>query len=202
MARRFKPIIGIDEVSSADFAERTRFPLIRHRFMWMRNYIAKNMKIVFACNRLVCIQLYSYGWLMSCKQKHDGLLPQREGAVEIDGPELKTVKVVVVRGYTSRSLVLLTYDWPDEEAFPNFCGFVIERTPPFANSKLRRTKRTGEAHAATLGTPIRKSYWWDASISRMKHGVSLRYRVIPVIGPKGNVHRLERNAGQLEVLVP
>jgi hypothetical protein len=112
------------------------------------------------------------------------------------------VQAVVVRGYTSRSLVLLTYDWPGEEVFPDFCGFIIERTPPFTNTKSRRTKRIGKADTATLGTPIRKPYWWDASIRRMKHGVSLRYRVIPVIGPEGNAHRLEPNAGQVEILVP
>jgi hypothetical protein len=122
--------------------------------------------------------------------------------VELDRPEPETVKVVVVRGYTSRSLVLLTYDWPGEEACRDFCGFVIERTPPFANGKSRRTKRIGQADAGTFGTPCSKSYWWDASVKHMKHGASLRYRVIPVIGTKGNVHRLEPNAGQVDVLVP
>jgi hypothetical protein len=122
--------------------------------------------------------------------------------VETAEREMKDVQPVVVRGYTSRSLVLLTYDWPGKDAFPDFCGFVIERTPPFATSKSRRTKRIGKADTATLGAPVRKPYWWDASIRRMKHGALLRYRVIPVIGPKGNVHRLEPNAGQVEVLVP
>jgi hypothetical protein len=123
-------------------------------------------------------------------------------AMTVNEQELKDVRAVVVRGYTSPSLVLLTYDWPSVEAFPDFCGFIIERTPPFSSGRGRRTKCISKSYSAAVDVPTRKAYWWDTSIKSEQHGASLRYRVIPVVGPKENVRRLDPKAGQLDVLVP
>ena len=41
---------------------------------------------------------------------------------------------VVVRDYTSPTLVLLAFDWPSADQKNDFLGFAIERTPGFDGS--------------------------------------------------------------------
>ncbi len=53
-------------------------------------------------------------------------------------------------------------------------------------------KRIGKAYSAAVDAPTRKAYWWDTSIKSEQHGASLRYRVIPVVGPKENARRVAR----------
>ena len=41
---------------------------------------------------------------------------------------------VTVRAYTSPTLVLLAYDWPNGDSAANFLGFTIQRQPRFDNA--------------------------------------------------------------------
>jgi hypothetical protein len=43
---------------------------------------------------------------------------------------------VVVRSFTSPTLVLLSSDWPDGDAKADFLGFAIERTPGFGRQSM------------------------------------------------------------------
>lgn len=38
---------------------------------------------------------------------------------------------VIVKAYTSPTLVLLAFDWPEGDGKSDFLGFTIERTPGF-----------------------------------------------------------------------
>jgi|SRR5580658_2950252 hypothetical protein len=111
---------------------------------------------------------------------------------------------VLVKSYTSPTLVLLAYDWPAADLRSDFRGFGIERTPGFAGEArswlLRPIEDDGAA--ATPDAPIRKCYWWDANIDANDRGVRFHYRVVPVIGPQGGLQLLDQEAGQVEVLVP
>jgi hypothetical protein len=108
---------------------------------------------------------------------------------------------VIVKSYTSPTLVLLAYDWPAGDLRPDFRGFGIERTPGFAGearSWLPERAGAGRAPDAT----VRKFYWWDDSIDANDRGARFHYRVVPVIGPEGSPQLLDHEAGQVEVLVP
>jgi hypothetical protein len=111
---------------------------------------------------------------------------------------------VLVKSYTSPTLVLLAYDWPAADLRSDFRGFGIERTPGFAGAERSWLPRpTGaEAGAATPEAPIRKFYWWDTSIDASDRGAHFQYRVVPVIGPEDSLQLLEQEAGQIDVLVP
>jgi hypothetical protein len=96
---------------------------------------------------------------------------------------------VVVRTYSSSTLVLLAYDWPAADQHPDFRGYGIERTPGFA----------GEPRS---WLPRQQGYWWDASIDASDRGARFQYRVVPVIGPEASPRLLDDEAGEVEVLVP
>jgi hypothetical protein len=111
---------------------------------------------------------------------------------------------VLVKSYTSPTLVLLAYDWPAGDLRPDFRGFGIERTPGFAGEERSWLPRqTGcDGIGADLEAPIRTSYWWDASIDASDRGARFQYRVVPVIGPEGSLQLLDQEAGLVDVLVP
>ena len=105
---------------------------------------------------------------------------------------------VIVKGYTSRHLVLLAYDWPAADLRADFRGFGIERTPGFAGEARSWLPRG----STDVDTPIRTCYWWDTSIDAGDRGVSFHYRVVPVIGPPDSLQLLDHEAGQVEVRMP
>ena len=45
---------------------------------------------------------------------------------------------VTVRSFTSPTLVLLAFDWPQGDGKADFLGFAIERTPGFDSLVLTR----------------------------------------------------------------
>ena len=109
---------------------------------------------------------------------------------------------VLVKSYTSPTLVLLAYDWPAADLRPDFRGFGIERTPGFAGEERSWLPWPVGGAAAAPDAPIRKCYWWDANIDPNDRGARFHYRVVPVIGPEGSPQLLDQEAGQVEVLVP
>ena len=109
---------------------------------------------------------------------------------------------VLVKGYMSRNLVLLAYDWPAADLQADFRGFGIERTPGFAGAERSWLPRRIDRAGTDLDTPIRTCYWWDTSIDAGDRGVSFHYRVVPVIGPPDSLQLLDHEAGQVEVRVP
>ena len=111
---------------------------------------------------------------------------------------------VLVKSYTSPTLVLLAYDWPAADQRSDFRGFGIERTPGFAGEARSWLPRPGggDGAATAADAPIRKFYWWDASIDARDRGAHFQYRVVPVIGPEDSLQLLDQEAGQVDVLVP
>jgi phosphatidylserine/phosphatidylglycerophosphate/cardiolipin synthase-like enzyme len=121
---------------------------------------------------------------------------------------------VVIKSYTSPTLVLLAFDWPAGDGKPDFLGFAIERTPGFngaAKSWLPNRigfdgpKLDAKKHPIDLPSnqaPIQKFYWWDARINTADRGTSFTYRVIPVIGPFNSLTLTNAEAGTEIVAIP
>src|SRR5947209_13797424 len=99
---------------------------------------------------------------------------------------------VVIKAYTSPTLVLLAFDWPAGDDKADFLGFAVERTPGFNGAvKSWLPNRIGfdgpkldaNKHPVDLPSneaPIQKFYWWDARINTEDRGTSFSYRVIPM----------------------
>jgi hypothetical protein len=111
---------------------------------------------------------------------------------------------VLVKSYTSPTLVLLAYDWAAGDLRADFRGFGIERRPGFAGAERSWLPRQFgcDGRGGDFAAPIRKFYWWDASIDASDRGARFQYRVVPVIGPEGSLQLLDQEAGQVDVLVP
>src|SRR5271165_4587670 len=109
---------------------------------------------------------------------------------------------VLVKSYTSPTLVLLAYDWPAADQRADFRGFGIERTPGFDGAARSWLPRPSGAPAAAPGAPVRKFYWWYINIDSNDRGARFQYRVVPVIGPEDRLQLLDHEAGQVDVLVP
>src|SRR5258708_24162303 len=99
---------------------------------------------------------------------------------------------VIVRSFTSPTLALLAFDWPDGDAKADFLGFAIERTPGFDGAaKSWLPNRIGfdgpkpdQSDFASNEAPIQKFYWWDARIDTKNRGTKFSYRALPVTGPQ------------------
>jgi phosphatidylserine/phosphatidylglycerophosphate/cardiolipin synthase-like enzyme len=117
---------------------------------------------------------------------------------------------VVVRSFTSPTLVLLAFDWPDGDAKADFLGFAIERTPGFDGAeKSWLPNRIGfngpkpdQSDFPSNEAPIQKFYWWDARINTKDRGTEFKYRVIPVTGTPQALTPQDNDAGQITVAVP
>ena len=108
---------------------------------------------------------------------------------------------VLVKSYSSPTLVLLAYDWPAADLRSDFRGFGIERTPGFAGEARSWLSRHVRCDGAP-DEPIRTFYCWDASFDASDRGARFHYRVVPLIGPEGSMQLLDGEAGLVEVLVP
>src|SRR5712664_551886 len=114
---------------------------------------------------------------------------------------------VVVRAYTSPTLVLLAFDWPSADQKNDFLGFAIERTPGFDGlAKSWLPNRIGfdgpkpdQGDINSDQAPIQKFYWWDARIDTKDRGTKFSYRVVPVTGAKGNLNLQSGEESTIEV---
>lgn len=117
---------------------------------------------------------------------------------------------VVVRSFTSPTLVLLAFDWPEGDQKSDFLGFAIERTPGFdgaAQSWLPnrigfRGPKPDQSDFPSNEAPIQKFYWWDARIDTKDRGSQFSYRVIPVIGAPGALQLAVADVSQINLTVP
>src|SRR5262249_12050556 len=121
---------------------------------------------------------------------------------------------VVVKSYTSPTLVLLAFDWPDGDAKNDFLGFAIERTPGFYGAakswlpnRIDFNGPKGDAHgepadAPSNVAPIQKFYWWDARINTADRGTTIVYRVVPVTGPYNALKLVDAEAKTIPVRIP
>lgn len=117
---------------------------------------------------------------------------------------------VTVRSFTSPTLVLLAFDWPQGDGKADFLGFAIERTPGFdgaASSWLPNRigfngPNSDHSDFSSNDAPIQKFTWWDARIDTKDRGTQFSYRVIPVTGtpPALNLNTAEQ--GTIDVIVP
>jgi phosphatidylserine/phosphatidylglycerophosphate/cardiolipin synthase-like enzyme len=117
---------------------------------------------------------------------------------------------VVVRSYTSPTLVLLAYDWADGHDRPDFLGFAIERTPGLGTEPSSwLPNRVGfdgpppdQADLPSNSAPIQKFYWWDARITDADRGSTFTYRVIPVVGSPSSLTLLDEQGSTIQVSIP
>lgn len=117
---------------------------------------------------------------------------------------------VVVKSYTSPTLVLLAFDWPEGDNRVDFLGFAIERTPGFDGSvKSWLPNRIGfngpkpdQSDLPSNEAPIQKFYWWDARIDTKDRGTRFSYRVTPVTGAPGALVPLGAEVGTTDVAIP
>src|SRR5258708_11277398 len=115
----------------------------------------------------------------------------------------------IIRSFTSPTLVLLAFDWPDGDAKADFLGFAIERTPGFDGAaKSWLPNRIGfdgpkpdHSDFPSNEAPIQKFYWWDARINTRDRGSSFSYRVIPVTGSPGALDLMDAAAHTVDVQV-
>jgi hypothetical protein len=117
---------------------------------------------------------------------------------------------VAVRSFTSPTLVLLAFDWPEGNGKSDFLGFAIERTPGFdgaASSWL--PNRIGfdgpepdHSDFSSKDAPIQKFTWWDARIDTKDRGTTFSYSVTPVTGTPQALNLNAAERGTIEVVVP
>lgn len=117
---------------------------------------------------------------------------------------------VKVRAYTSPTLVLLAFDWPDGGSRQDFLGFAIARSPGFqGENQSWLPNRVGFAGPAPKGqdlpsntSPIQKFLWWDARIDDPDRGKTFTYKVTPVVGAPDAPQLLSECEASLSVTVP
>jgi len=117
---------------------------------------------------------------------------------------------VVIRVYTSPTLVLLAYDWPEGDRRADFLGFAIQRRPGFNGEQVSwLPNRIGfdgpkpdQSDFQSNQAPIQKFYWWDARIDTNDRGQTFSYTVIPVTGKKTALVLDNAEAKEVTVMIP
>ena len=117
---------------------------------------------------------------------------------------------LVVKSYTSPTLVLLAYDWPAGDDHQDFLGFAINRTPGFDGAESSwlpnrigfNGPKPDQSDFPSNEAPIQKFYWWDARIDTKDRGHSFTYRVVPVTGKPSSLNLLDAQAAEIVVEVP
>lgn len=117
---------------------------------------------------------------------------------------------VKVRAYTSPTLVLLAYDWPEGASHKDFLGFAISRTPghnPGVKSDFLLNKLTfvqGSKDAVPSDqAPIQKFMWWDSGVNTADRGKTFTYTITPVLGTGPKRLALQHAEGRtLGVAIP
>ena len=123
---------------------------------------------------------------------------------------LGDIMAVVVRSFTSPTLVLLAFDWGTGDGRPDFLGFAIERKPGFdgvTSSWLPNRigfngPKSDHSDFSSHDAPIQKFTWWDARIDTKDRGSTFSYRVIPVTGTPDTLKYEEAEQGQIDVTIP
>jgi phosphatidylserine/phosphatidylglycerophosphate/cardiolipin synthase-like enzyme len=110
---------------------------------------------------------------------------------------------VMVRAYTSPTLVLLAMDWADGAKYDDFLGFAILRSPGFHPGEKDGylLNKIGFAppgpHTQSLPSnvsPIQKFLWWDSAITDSDRGKTFTYTVTPVRGTSPQDLKLQSDA--------
>lgn len=117
---------------------------------------------------------------------------------------------VKAKSYTSPTLVLLAFDWPEAEAMTDFLGFAIKRSPGFRNAaESWLTNRIDFNGPAPNGgffdskvAPIQKFMWWDAQIDDADRGKTFTYTIWPVRGAPGALNMVEAASKTINVGLP
>jgi phosphatidylserine/phosphatidylglycerophosphate/cardiolipin synthase-like enzyme len=117
---------------------------------------------------------------------------------------------VIVRPFTSPTLVLLAFDWPEGNDKRDFLGFAIERTPGFDGAPSSwlpnrigfNGPKPDHSDFSSKEAPIQKFTWWDARIDTKDRGTKFSYRVIPVTGAPDALTLNEAEQGKVDVVVP
>ena len=117
---------------------------------------------------------------------------------------------VAGRAFTSPTLVLLAFDWPEGKGRKDFLGFAIERTPGFDNAEKSwlpnrigfNGPKSDQSDFPSNEAPIQKFYWWDARIDTKDRGNEFSYRVIPVTGSPGNLGLNDADGKKIDVQIP
>lgn len=95
------------------------------------------------------------------------------------------------RAYTSPTLVLLCFDWPDGAQHPDFLGFSIQRSPGYGPSGAPQylfnkldfsAPPPGAKPKPSNLAPIQKFNWWDGGIGPDDAGKHFTYTITPVLG--------------------
>jgi phosphatidylserine/phosphatidylglycerophosphate/cardiolipin synthase-like enzyme len=141
--------------------------------------------------------------------------PRRQSAAHGRATATKSKNVggdgkVVVKSYTSPTLVLLAYDWPAGDDHDDFLGFAIQRTPGFDGAESSwlpnridfNGPKPDQSDFPSNQAPIQKFYWWDARIDTKDRGHSFTYLVIPVKGKPSSLNLLNAQATEIVVKVP
>lgn len=120
---------------------------------------------------------------------------------------------VLVRAYTSPTLVLLAFNWEDGAQHPDFLGFAIQRNPGFSKDGKPQfmfnkidfdPPRKNKPSKTSDKAPIQKFHWWDSAIDTKDQGKQFEYTVTPVLGTgKDDLHVQTAAASEaLKVRVP
>jgi len=117
---------------------------------------------------------------------------------------------VVIKAYTSPTLVLLAFDWAGGANRNDFLGFAIKRVPGFGNQPEswlpNRIDFNGPApdgsDKPSARAPIQKFMWWDARIDTKDRGKTFDYRITPVVGTPASLQLLDGQAAMLTVPIP
>lgn len=117
---------------------------------------------------------------------------------------------VTIRPFTSPTLVLLAFDWPEGNTKADFLGFAIERTPGFDGAESNwLPNRIGfdgpkadHSDFRSVDAPIQKFTWWDARIDTKDRGSNFTYRVVPVTGDPAALKLEDDEATEIDVRVP
>ncbi len=136
-------------------------------------------------------------------------MPKRSAA----GPDLGRTGQVVVRAYTSPTLVLLAMDWEAGKNYPDFLGFAILRSPGFHPGEQDGylLNKVGFAPPSPNSqslpsnvSPIQKFLWWDSAIHDKDRGQTFMYTITPVRGTSPQDLKLEHQSASqpLQVTIP
>ncbi|MFM0170604.1 phospholipase D-like domain-containing protein [Paraburkholderia sediminicola] len=116
------------------------------------------------------------------------------------------------RAYTSPTLVLLCFDWPDGNKHLDFLGFSIKRSPGYGKSGAPQylynkldfaPHKNGDKPKLSNLAPIQKFNWWDGGIGPSDAGKTFTYTITPVLGTGPNDLQEQKAAAvELKVKLP
>jgi len=119
---------------------------------------------------------------------------------------------VRARAYTSPTLVLLAYDWPDGKNHADFLGFAIQRSPGHGKSGAPdylwnkigfSAPKKNDPPKPSDQNPIQRFLWWDSGIEAADRGKTFTFTIVPVLGTGPDDLALQHAAGtDVSVRIP